>query len=1004
VRRSWRAHPDPALAAAERDAAALGPGPHASLVAAADALAEISTLVALTAFRQAAAAWRRFGAEGFARWSAAGRTLAVASREAGIAYFGVAPGDFGPGGVATAEAWCAAGADVLRASRRLGGTFFERTEAVLARPDGLVRLRAWAEAGVGLQGSGGWRGAFLSQAWFEAAPAPLLALGPDDYAPWAALGAALAGDIDERAFFASVPAGLAAWTDAERALLLSLVLGLARTMPRHGGAAWRALPGSLACLTADERTALLRVLARCGGRVAPAVAEFAPVAGAVVGAVPVAERAADLALVDALAGRFPEAALAVLRVLPRLHEEATPERIRAWFAAGTAVAEENGRAGQAYFALESRTSVRVLHADSTAATLEETEGLWRKLVQMMSGEGATVRGTEVLTLRPPLEDVPAEREIALPLGVDLLPTHEENCRVYRFLTAQLAGRREFGTYARDGLAALLRAPNEPELLEDVFLLAEAVRVQHRTAADYPGLAGDAAWVGDRFLASQVAETRPSRRTVLDGLLAAALGASSHPPWLGREAVALVTSAVAPLAVPGATADDSLRVARALARLLSSPAVAVPAAESMPELLLDDLTGGEPLFPFVDADGDPETMPHMEPPGDGQLLQLLDESDERRVAGRPLGPDELRRLIEAGARIGQARGDGSGPGLPVTDLIGKIPASELDALRQLLADGDRDGVRRAPGRDGDDERAFFYDEWDHAIADYRSRWCRLREIALPGDAGEFFTRALSDNAALLPEVRRQFQRIRPEMYRPVRGLEDGEDFDLNAVTEARVEVRARRAPSTRLYRSRVREARDVATLFLLDMSASTDEPMTPGGRRIIDALKEALVVMTEALDELGDAYAIYGFSGQGRGNVEFYLVKGFADPLGAAVKGRIGAISPKRSTRMGAALRHATRKMTPVAARAKHLLLLSDGFPQDDDYGEDRRSHEYGIRDTAVALREADAAGITPFCITVDRAGHDYLREMCESSRYLVIDDLAALPRELPKIYRRVVRA
>ena len=99
-----------------------------------------------------------------------------------------------------------------------------------------------------------------------------------------------------------------------------------------------------------------------------------------------------------------------------------------------------------------------------------------------------------------------------------------------------------------------------------------------------------------------------------------------------------------------------------------------------------------------------------------------------------------------------------------------------------------------------------------------------------------------------------------------------------------------------------------------------------------------------------------------------------------------------------------RKLGGVAARSKHLILLSDGFPQDHDYGDDRRSHVYGIRDTAVALREADAAGITSFCITVDRAGHDYLREMCDADRYLVIDDIAALPRELPKIYRRVVRA
>ena len=82
--------------------------------------------------------------------------------------------------------------------------------------------------------------------------------------------------------------------------------------------------------------------------------------------------------------------------------------------------------------------------------------------------------------------------------------------------------------------------------------------------------------------------------------------------------------------------------------------------------------------------------------------------------------------------------------------------------------------------------------------------------------------------------------------------------------------------------------------------------------------------------------------------------------------------------------------------------VSDGFPQDFDYGQDRRSNVYGLRDTTVALREVEAAGITPFCITVDKAGHDYLREMCDGSRYMVIEDIAALPRELPKIYQRLV--
>ncbi len=175
------------------------------------------------------------------------------------------------------------------------------------------------------------------------------------------------------------------------------------------------------------------------------------------------------------------------------------------------------------------------------------------------------------------------------------------------------------------------------------------------------------------------------------------------------------------------------------------------------------------------------------------------------------------------------------------------------------------------------------------------------------------------------------------------------------------------------------------------------------RRIIDVNKEALVIMAEALEEIGDSYAIMGFSGHGRDNVEFYVMKEFGQGLSDEVKARVGAVEPKRSTRMGAAIRHVREKFKDVNSRAKHVILLSDGFPQDFDYGHDRRSNAYGIQDTMVALKELEMAGVLPFCITVDRTGHDYLRQMCAPSRYLVIEDITSLPRVLPKIYEQVVR-
>jgi len=400
-------------------------------------------------------------------------------------------------------------------------------------------------------------------------------------------------------------------------------------------------------------------------------------------------------------------------------------------------------------------------------------------------------------------------------------------------------------------------------------------------------------------------------------------------------------------------------------------------------------------------------------------------------GRALSPEELRKLIEQGAELKPSQGDGSadGDGMYLTQLTGK-QLSELEQMREQLGEvGSVTGQGRLMIGRGRQDSYYAYDEWDYVLNDYRRSWCRLREIPMTGDEGDFFENTLVRYADMLPGVRRNFQRIRPASYRMVRGLEDGEEIDIDRTIEARVARLMGETPDGRFYKARKKEARDVATLFLLDMSASTDEPVhreprkhtdnddtddwmkawerrpqtANRPRRIIDVNKEALVIMAQALEEIGDAYAIMGFSGHGRDNVEFYVIKEFDQELTDEVKARVGAVEPKRSTRMGAAIRHVREKFKDVSSRAKHMILLSDGFPQDFDYGHDRRSNAYGIQDTMVALKELELAGVLPFCITVDKTGHDYLRQMCQSSRYLVIEDIASLPRQLPKIYEQVIR-
>ncbi len=964
-------------------------------------LAEVSRVVA-EAFEAAAPAARRALGDRFAAWADTAAALAEAAAPAHgavLAYL-QAPRD-----ADALAAWAGTAIRVAATSGILAASFCEGSASMVGRIAPPV-LDAWADAGIGLRAETGWRGERAAHAFFAATAAGLTTFAPDQFARWGALARHLRGALDEPSTFRALPSEVAQWSDDERSAWLA---GATALPPALGVLLYRDVPGALRALAPRHRAGLLDVMRRAAAGASPDdLAAVLPILGALATALAPGARDAALGLASDVAERFPAGVPAFLRTMARVFEETTAAHAAVWTERGVAVGLRNRAAGVAYFGLVSRTSLRVLRASGTAVTLDEVQGGLRKLVHMLSGEPAVPRPSGRFQLRPPLEDAPRSRMVALPTAIDCLDTCEDNARLYRVLAATLSGRREFGTYETlPDVATYVRDAERPPVLEDLFLLAEGFRVARRMGARYPGLAADLRWAGARLL-----ETPAS---VFDAVLAVVLrddDVRDLPAWIAGTA-ALVLPSLAPLATSDATAEDALRVAERLAVLFPADRRDISGAV-LPELislLLDADDGEGPPAgegPRIGAGGDgDEERPEL--PADllERLELLVDEHlDDDTGSGHAMTAEELKRLIEAG--IGMQISQATGPiaeqaGLYVTQLLGKRLAAQPDPPK---VGGDPSTPRRTATlrMPSSDAAVFLYDEWDHQIGDYRPAWCRLREIDVPGDSGLFFDRALARHAALVPEIRRCFQRVRPEMYRPVRGLEDGEEFDLNAVVEARVEHRARRSPSQKLYTMRTRQERDVATLFLLDMSASTDETHADAGDRIIDIAKDALVIMASALEEIGDAYAIYGFSGQGRDNVEVYPIKAFGERLGAAVQSRIGGIEPRGSTRMGTALRHVLGKMRGLTAPSKHLLLLSDGFPQDLDYGTDRQSHVYGIRDTAVALREVQAAGVRPFCITVDLAGHDYLREMCDPQQYLIIDQVAALPRELPKIYQRLVRA
>jgi nitric oxide reductase NorD protein len=600
--------------------------------------------------------------------------------------------------------------------------------------------------------------------------------------------------------------------------------------------------------------------------------------------------------------------------------------------------------------------------------------------------------------------------IHVPADVACFSAREYNLGAYRIAVLHQIGYLIEGTLEFD-LAGLLQPHPRPALLRRVFGTLEDMRIEAAMRRRYPGARGDLDRVQAHALAlrPQTQLMRPVPALV-EALVQYSLGAARdalQASSRGELLVKLIDTA-AVVQRQGARVADSahaaLRICAELQNLLRrSPrhfaAVTTPEEFARLRDSMESLNDDE--FSASDAAG-------LAFDYRGQLL--TDPSAKRRTGGQ---------FAAAGTETHAA---------PGTVAPGASDAADARDAPHAAAT-----IARAPVAAG--PRSFLYDEWDFHRQSYLSAWCRVYEQRLRGDDFGFIGAVRSRHAVLEKEVRRRFGSIKPLSWQRVRRTSDGDELDLDGVIETVIDRRTGHDADSHLYVRRDRARRDVSAAFLVDMSASTDFPLPDpaaamaapvdapaaqppdsglylyGGheefpaavpapkRRVIDVAKDALALMCEALQTLGDNYAIYGFSGDGRHNVEFHVAKDFPDKLNSSTWAALGAMQPRRSTRMGAAIRHAITKLAREPAGMKVLIIVSDGYPEDHDYGADRTDREYGIQDTARALQEAERAGIVDFCITIDPAGQDYLRRMCAPSRYLIIDDVTALPRELSKVYR-----
>ncbi|MGE3076757.1 MAG: nitric oxide reductase activation protein NorD [Dehalococcoidia bacterium] len=608
---------------------------------------------------------------------------------------------------------------------------------------------------------------------------------------------------------------------------------------------------------------------------------------------------------------------------------------------------------------------------------------------------------------------------------------------------------------------------ERQLASDLFTIAEDSRIDSRVKSEYGGIRRPLVRMQREELAKRP-DTRqlPLRNGFVENLVRASLDGVDAVRWPKdrAEVMARALGLLKAVQSPESIVEDAAEATLALYEIaISIPNIfedmeegewdsvePMEAGQAMPmeggesggegsQMQLGSSEGGE-------GEADYESPQEIDFRGDfkPELVDLLMKLKENAQMGEggemspvPLTPEQLAELLAKSVEIDlDAMYDGdldASTGMFMSNLMKEAgnPASEKGDQGQPTSDNSTGA--------GEGEEplipivtVYYYDEWDFRAQDYKPRWCAVKESKLEEGEDNFYENALREHAGLVAQTRKQFELMKPEMFRKLKRLPDGEDFDLDAAIEWMIEKKAGASPNEKIYWRRNKIERDVAVAFLIDMSASTDEEinkrekkyddddydddprkylswwvskrrqeLTSPPKRIIDLEKESTVLLMTALETIGDQYGIYGFSGYGRDNVEFFVIKDFNETLDHKIKNRLDKVTPIRSTRMGPAIRHATYKLMETDAKVKILVLLSDGRPQDHGYGRDRTEKEYAIHDTKQALNEAKREGITPFALTVDRAGHDYLKTMCEDMGYEVVADIEALPSRLPALYRRL---
>ncbi|OBJ89875.1 nitric oxide reductase activation protein NorD [Mycobacterium asiaticum] len=404
------------------------------------------------------------------------------------------------------------------------------------------------------------------------------------------------------------------------------------------------------------------------------------------------------------------------------------------------------------------------------------------------------------------------------------------------------------------------------------------------------------------------------------------------------------SVVGPLT---ATAAESLQVARGRAEVADPPpwfGVIKPA-----RLLASAPTsGGRATDQELQLQFRPTDMPEVDDSGDGdrsgssRILRLF----ENPLSGSQALSDYFRKLFGSSRSAGQGAAGAELRARAVRRADTAGPEARPLPTRIHFTDDGRPGA--AVGVVG-----AWHPEWDVHRRRYRDHWCRVIAFPLTAAADVTAAEIMHDDV-----LRRRLSRIGlgPKL---LRARPDGDELDVEALTDLFVDLRSGYSPPENVYLDRRKLERNLGVLILLDASGSATDTDSEG-LAVHDHQRAAAATLAATLEELGDRVAVYAFRSHGRHAVHLPAIKTFGQRFGALGRARLNQLQPSGYTRLGAGIRGAGEILKTEAGTPNRLLVvLTDGYPYDDGY-----EGRYAEADTATALSELRGDGIACLCLSI----------------------------------------